>query len=334
MLFRTVGTRRLLEKTALGTLVAVVCAVASGLANAQAFPNRPITIVVPFAAGGATDLTARLVAERLTHSLGHSVLVDNRAGANSQIGTGFVINSKADGHTLLMGTTSLINNIHLYPRIQYDASRELRPVIGAVEVPAFLMVGPKVKAKNVREFIAAAKAANGTMNFASAGAGSTLHLAGEWFKDSAGLQATHIPQRGSGPAVVALAQGQVDFSFENYGPALPQIQAGRIRVLAIASPKRFPALPNVPTLQEAGGMPATDLASWFVLMAPAETPNDVVNLLNQKVNEILAQPEVRQRIIEMGLVPMGGSAQLVLDRMRQDSGKWGSIIRTSKVKVE
>jgi tripartite-type tricarboxylate transporter receptor subunit TctC len=320
--------KRNLLRLVLGACAAAACVTA----GAQNFPSRAITIVVPFAAGGATDITARLVADRLSQSMKQSVIVENKAGANSQIGTGYVINAKPDGYTLLMGTTSLINNVHLYPRIQYDASRELRPVVGVVEVPAFLMVGPTVKAKSAREFVAAAKAADGKMNFASAGAGSTLHLAAEWFKENAGFEATHVPQRGSGPAVVALGQGQVDFSFENYGPALPQIQAKHIRILAIASPKRFPTLPNVPTLEEAG-IPGPDLASWFVLMAPAGTPNEVVSALNESVNEILKQPDVRERLYKIGLVPMGGSSQAVTDRMRQDSGKWGSIIRSAHVKV-
>ncbi|WP_428564874.1 Bug family tripartite tricarboxylate transporter substrate binding protein [Ramlibacter sp.] len=318
-------------RRALVSAAAATLALGIGVAHAQA--SRPITIVVPFAAGGATDITARLVAERLTQSLKTSVVVDNKAGANSQIGTSFVINARPDGHTLLMGTTSLINNIHLYPRIQYDASRELRPVAGVVEVPAFLMVGPNVKAKNTREFVSMAKASKGALNYASAGAGSTLHLAAEWFRNNVGFDATHVPQRGSGPAVVALAQGQVDFSFENYGPALPQIQANRLRVLAIASPKRFPSLPDVPTLKEAG-IDGPDLASWFVLMAPAGTPDDVVANLNKEVNAVLAQPDVRQRLLDIGLVPLGGTPQDVTDRMRQDSGKWGSIIRTARVKVE
>jgi tripartite-type tricarboxylate transporter receptor subunit TctC len=320
------------RRTFAKALAAVVCAMAASHAAAQAFPSRPVTIVVPFAAGGATDITARLVAERLTELLKQPVLVENRAGANSQIGTGYVINAKPDGHTLLMGTTSLINNIHLYPTIPYDASRELKPVVGVVEVPVFLMVGPEVKAKTAREFIAMAKDSKGALNYASAGAGSTLHLTAEWFEERVGFQATHVPQRGSGPAVVALAQGQVHFSFENYGPALPQIQAKRVRVLGIVAPKRFPALPNVPTLEEAG-LPAADLASWFVLMAPAKTPDDVVATLNAKVNEILAQPEVKQRLINIGLMPMGGSPQSIVDRMRHDSGKWGSIIRSAHVKI-
>jgi tripartite-type tricarboxylate transporter receptor subunit TctC len=316
-----------------GLLGAAALAGTGQLAHAQAFPNRPINIVVPFAPGGATDITARLIAERMQRALNQTVLVENKAGANSQIGTGFVIGAKPDGHTLLMGTTSLINNIHLYPNIQYDASRELKPVIGVVDVPVFLMVGPNQKAKNVREFVASAKAAKGKLNFASAGAGSTLHLAAEWLKSNAGFEATHVPQRGSGPAVVALAQGQVDFSMENYGPALPQIQAGRIRVLGIASPKRFSALPDVPTLQEAG-LPGVDLASWFVLMAPAATPPEIVEQLNRTLNDILQQPELRQRFIDIGLVPIGGSVQSITDRMRQDSGKWGSIIRSAHVRVD
>jgi tripartite-type tricarboxylate transporter receptor subunit TctC len=313
--------------------LAVVAAIAAAPARADTFPEKPITIVVPFAAAGATDITARMVAERLGPMLNTSVIVENKAGANSQIGTGYVIHSKPDGYTLLMGTTSLINNVHLYPNIPYDASRALKPVIGVVDVPAFLLVSSKSPARTAREFIALAQKSDGKLNYASAGAGSSLHLAAEWFKQTVGFEATHIPQRGSGPAVQSLAQGDVDFSFENYGPALPQIQDHHIRVLAIGSPKRFPALPDVPTLHEAG-LPDVDLASWFVLMAPSGTPDAVVTLLNQKINVILAQPDIRKRLIDLGLVPIGGTPESIATRMRQDSGKWGSIIRSANVKLE
>jgi tripartite-type tricarboxylate transporter receptor subunit TctC len=323
----------LLSFACASSCVAVAVALAATPAQADTYPDKPITIVVPFAAAGATDITARLVAERLGPMLKTSVIVDNKAGANSQIGTGYVVHSKPDGYTLLMGTTSLVNNVHLYPKIPYDASRALKPVIGVVDVPAFLLVNAKSPAKTAREFVTLAQKSGGKLNYGSAGAGSTLHLAAEWFKQTVGFDAIHIPLRGSGPAVQSLAQGDVDFSFENYGPALPQIQDHRIRVLAIASPKRFPALPDVPTLHEAG-LPDVDLASWFVLMAPSDTPDAVVALLNQKINVILSQPDIRKRLIDLGLVPFGGTPESIATRMRQDSGKWGSIIRSANVKLE
>ena len=304
----------------------------SGVASAQTWPSRPITIVVPFAAGGASDITARLIGQELGPALGTTVVVDNKPGANTQIGTAFVARAPADGHTLLLGTTSLINNVHFYPSMPYDASRALTPVIGLVDVPAFLLVGPKVKAGGVRDFVAMARKSEGRLNYASAGAGSSLHLATEWFKSNVGFEATHIPQRGSGPAVTSVASGETDFSFENLGPARPQMDAGRVRILAIAGPKRFPGLPNVPTLQESG-LPGTDLSSWFVLMAPAGTPRPVIDSINREVNKALAKPEIRDRLFKLGLIPLGGTPEQLAERMQQDSGKWGLVIRQANIKI-
>lgn len=300
---------------------------------AQGMPPGRITIVVPFAPGGATDITARVLAERLTDSLKQQVIVENKAGANSQIGTGFVASAKPDGSVLLLGTSSLINNPHFYSKMPYDAARDLRPVVGVVDVPVFLAVGPKVSARDAKEFVAQAKAANGTMNYSSAGAGSTLHLASEWLKKNAGFNATHIPHKGSGPAVAALAQGEVDFSMENYGPALPHMQSKRVRLLAIGARERFAGLPEIPTFKEAG-LPDADLASWFVLMAPSGTPDSVVSTLNEKVNAILQNADVKQRLVSLGLSPLGGTPSAMRDRMKADSEKWGEIIRSAKITVD
>lgn len=301
--------------------------------SAGAYPSGPITIVVPFAAGGASDMTARLIGQQLGDKLHTSVVVENRAGANSQIGTNYVAHAKPDGYTLLLGTSSLVNNPHLYAHLPYNAARDLRAVIGLVDVPAFLLVGSKVQAKDTKAFITMAQKSNGQLNYSSAGTGSTLHLAAEWLKENAHFDALHVAQRGSGPSVMAVATGQVDFSMENYGPARAMLQAGKVRVLAIGSPKRFPALPDVPTLQEAG-LPATNLSSWFTLMAPAATPDSTVNLLNAKINEILKEPEIRQRLIKEGLVPLGGSPADITRLMQEDSAKWSAIIKSAHVKVE
>lgn len=302
-------------------------------AAAQSYPSKPITIVVPFAAGGASDITARLIGQELSGALRTPVVVDNKPGANSQIGTSFVVRSAPDGYTLLMGTTSLINNVHFYPQMPYDASRALTPVAGVVEVPAFLLVGEKMQAKRATDFIAMAAKSGTRLNYASAGAGSTLHLAGEWFKSVVGFQAQHVPLKGSGPAVTSVAAGETDFSFENLSPAQPQLDAGRVRVLAIAAPRRFSTLPDVPTLKESG-LPDLDLSSWFVLMAPTGTPPSVVQTLNQEVNKALAKPEIRTRLLKLGLTPMGGTPEQLATRMQQDSGKWGSIIRSANIKLD
>ncbi|MCD0504470.1 Bug family tripartite tricarboxylate transporter substrate binding protein [Bordetella petrii] len=324
-----------LAAAASAACVAAALLVPAGGARA-AYPERPVTLIVPFAAGGASDITARLVARELGSALNQSFVVENKPGASTQIATRQVINSTPDGYTLLLATTSVINNAYLYKNLNYDAAKSLRPVISIVDVPAFLTVGPAMDVKSVPDFLAKARAASAsnTLNFGSAGTASTLHLAGEWFNQAAHLKGIHIPFKGSGPAMVALAGGEVGYSFENYGPALPQVDAGRAHILAIAGPKRFPGLPDVPTLREAAGLPDTNMASWFVLMAPAATPDANVDLLNKAVNTILAKPEVQQQLLGLGLVPTGGTPQYLADRMKEDSKKWIDIIQAGNVTIE
>jgi tripartite-type tricarboxylate transporter receptor subunit TctC len=292
-----------------------------------------VTIVVPFPPGGGADATARVIGQRLSEGLKVPVVVRNSPGGSTQIATNQVVRATPDGYTLLLAANSLVNNVHLFPKLPYDASRDLRPVISLVDVPIFLAVGPKVTATTTRDFIAMAKKKSGELNFGSAGIGSAPHLVSEWFKSNAGFEATHIPFQGSGPQIVALASGQVDFSFENLAGLLPQLRANRVRLLAVASSKRFPGLPNVPTVKESG-LPDQDLSSWFLLMAPAATPDHIVKVLNEQINLVLQQPELRRRLISQGMVPVGGTPQAVVDRLPQESGKWGQIINAAKVKAE
>ncbi|CAM3662776.1 MFS transporter [Bordetella sputigena] len=322
-------------------LVRAACAVAvivngAGMGTARAaYPDHPVTIVVPFAAGGASDIVARVVAQQLNDEYHQAFIVENKPGGSTQIATRFVINAPADGHTLLLATTSVVNNTYLYKNLNYDAARSLRPVIGLVDVPAFLIVGPTMPAKTVPEFLSIAhqRSDNNKLSFGSAGTASTLHLAGEWLNQVEHLKGVHIPYKGSGPEVVALASGEVDYSFENLAPAQPQIASQRIRLLAIAGPKRFPTLPDVPPLKDFG-LPDTDMASWFVLLAPAKTPDDVVDKLNASVNRILARPDIQKRLLDLGLVPTGGTPQQLADRMKADSEKWIAIIKAGNVTVD
>lgn len=326
--------RRSLIRNACGLLLGFSALIASPASFAAGdYPSRPINIVVPFAPGGASDMTARLIGERLGEKLKQTVVVENRAGANSQIGTNSVVRAEPDGYTLLLGTTSLINNPFLYRNLPYDAAKQLRPVVGLVDVPAFLTVGSKLNVKDAKQFLELARKSNGSLNYSSAGTGSTLHLAAEWLKDAGKFDALHIPQRGSGPSVIAVASGEVDFSMENFGPAKAQIDGNRLKMIAVASPSRFPALPDVPTFKEVG-LPDIDLSSWFVIMAPAKVPDDVVNVLNKNINDVLAEPEVKNRLIAIGLVPLGGSPADLEKRMEADAANWGSVIRSANVKVE
>ena len=302
------------------------------LAFAQSYPSKPVALVVPFAAGGGTDIVARLVAERLKEPLKANVIVENRPGASAQIGNRYVIESAPDGHTLLVGTTSLINGPALFPKLPYDAEKQLRPVVSLADLPIFLSVSTKHDVKTVREFIDMAKK-SGNLNFASAGPGTTLHMSSEWLKLNGGFQATHIPFKGSSGAVVALAGGQVDFSMENLGPVLPMVQQNRVRLLAVASHQRHPHVPDVPTLGQSG-LPDVNLATWIFLMAPAATPDAVVMLLNRTVNEILARPDMKEKLLEQGFIGTGGTIEEMQKRMKSEAALWGTVIKAAKITVE
>jgi len=302
-------------------------------ALADAFPTRPITIVVPFAAGGGTDIVGRLVAQKLRESLKTSVIVENKSGASGQIATRQVIQSAPDGYTLLLGTTSLINNPFLFSSLPYDAMKQLRPVVSVADLSIVLAVSEKMGAQNIREFIEIAKKNKGTLNYGSSGAGTTLHLSAEWLKANAGFEATHIPFKGSGPEVAALGAGDVDFSMENIGAVQSMVKSKRVRLLAIAAPKRHPTLPDVPTFGESG-LPDVNLVTWVFLMAPTETPDDVVMLLNKAVNQVLLSADVKDRLVSMGFVPTGGTPDEMLKRMNQESVQWGTIIKSAHITVE
>jgi tripartite-type tricarboxylate transporter receptor subunit TctC len=296
------------------------------------YPSKPVTLVVPFSAGGGTDIVARLIAERLREPLKGNVIVENRPGASAQIGNRHVIESPPDGHTLLVGTTSLINGPALFPRLPYDAEKQLRPVVSLADLPIFLAVSAKHDVKTVREFINMAKKSN-NLNYASAGPGTTLHMSSEWLKLNGGFQATHIPFKGSGQAVVALGAGQVDFSMENLGPVLPMVQQNRVRLLAVASHQRHPHVPDVPTLGQSG-LPDVNLATWIFLMAPAATPDAVVTLLNKTVNQILARPEMKAKLLEQGFIGTGGTIEELQKRMKDEAALWGKVIKAANIKVE
>jgi tripartite-type tricarboxylate transporter receptor subunit TctC len=314
------------------TAAAIAAVLLTQLAFAQTYPAKPVTLVVPFGAGGGTDIVARLVAERLREPLKGNVIVENRPGASAQIGNRYVIESAPDGHTLLVGTTSLINGPALFPKLPYDAEKQLRPVVSLADLPIFLAVSTKHTVKTVREFIDMAKQ-SGNLNFASAGPGTTLHMSSEWLKLNGGFQATHIPFKGSSGAVVALGGGQVDFSMENLGPVQPMVQSNRVRLLAVASHQRHPHVPDVPTLGQSG-LPDVNLATWIFLMAPAATPDPVVTLLNKTVNQILARPDMKDKLLEQGFIGTGGSIEEMQKRMKAEAALWGAVIKAAQITVE
>lgn len=302
-------------------------------AFAQAYPTKTINLVVPFPAGGGTDIVARMIAEKLREPLKASVIVENKPGASAQIGNKYVIDAAPDGYTLLVGTTSLINGPALFPNLPYDAMKQLRPVISLADLPIFLSVSTqKYSAKTMREFIEVAKKTP-NLNYGSAGPGTTLHMSAEWFKANTGIEAVHIPFKGSGPEVVALAGGQVDFAMENLGAVQPMVQAGRVRILGVASQARHPHVPDVPTFKEAG-LPEVNLATWIFLMAPAATPDAAVALLNRSINDILKMPDTREKLLAQGFVQTGGTVEEMAQRMKAEAVLWGTVIKNAHITVQ
>ena len=305
------------------------------LSHAQApYPTKPIRIVVPFPAGGTTDILARAVAQKLTETLGQSVVVDNRPGAGGNIGAELVAKSPPDGYTLLMGTvgTHAINP-SLYAKMPYDHVKDFVPVILVAGVPNVLVVNPSVPANSVQELIAYIKANPGKVNFASSGSGTSIHLSGELFKTMAGVSMTHVPYKGSTPALTDLMGGQVQLMFDNLPSSLPQIKAGKLRALAVTSAQRASALPDVPTVAEAG-LPGFEASSWFGLLAPAGTPKDIVTKLNAEVAKWLATPEAREKLASQGAIAAGQSPDDFTRHIAAETAKWQKVVKESGAKVD
>jgi len=306
----------------------------SPLAQAQTYPTRTVSLVVPFSAGGGTDIVARLLAQKMSESLKGNVVVDNRPGASAQIGTKFVVDATPDGHTLLVGTSSLINGPALFgSKLPYDHTRQLRPVISIADLAIFLCVNAqKFSARTVKEFIEQAKKTQ-NLNMGSAGPGTSLHMSGEWFKLATGLPSLHVPFKGSAPQVVALGGGQVDWAMENYGAVLPMVQTNRVRCLAVAAHSRHPQAPDVPTFKEAG-LPDVNLATWVFLMAPAKTPDAIVTLLNKTILPILRTPDMQEKLLQQGFVQSGGTVEELAARMKLETELWGRVIREANIRID
>jgi tripartite-type tricarboxylate transporter receptor subunit TctC len=322
-------------KSNLQRFVAGLClGVLASLAWAQSYPAKPIRLVVPFPAGGTTDILARAVAQRLTDDWGQPVVVDNRPGAGGNIGTELVAKAAPDGYTLEMGTVGThAINASLYAKLPYDPVKDFAPVILVAGVPNVLVVNPAVPATTLQELIAYAKANPGKLNFASPGNGTSGHLCGELFKVMAGVQMAHVPYKGSAPALHDLIGGQVQLMFDNLPSALPQIKAGKLRALAVTSTTRAPALPDVPTLAEAG-VPGYAAASWFGLFAPAGTPPAVVAKVNTAVAHWLASPEAKEKLLAAGADPAGGSPEDFARHVAAEATKWAKVVRESGAKVD
>ena len=314
--------------------VVAVIAIAFVVAQAQDYPTKLIRIVVPFPAGGATDILARAAAQKMTEAWGQSVVVDNRPGAGGNIGSELVAKAAPDGYTLEMGTVGThAINASLYAKMPYDHVKDFAPVILVAGVPNVLVVNPSLPVNSVQELIAYAKANPGKLNFASSGSGTSIHLSGELFKVMAGVQMTHIPYKGSAPALQDLIGGQVQFMFDNLPPSLPQIKAGKLRALAVTSATRAPALPDTPTIAESG-LPGYEASSWFGVLAPAGTSPAIIAKLNAQIAAWLATPEAREKMLALGANAAGGSPEDFAKHIAAETAKWQKVVKESGAKVD
>jgi tripartite-type tricarboxylate transporter receptor subunit TctC len=303
--------------------------------HAQAFPTKPIRWVVGFPAGGATDVTARILLPAASEKLGQQIVVDNRGGAHGNIASEIVAKAAPDGHTLLLGTIStLAINPGLYTKLPFDTARDFAPVTTLVSLSNVIAAHPSLGVSDLKGFIAAAKAKPGQITFATSGAGSPGHLAGELLKRMAGIDITHVPYKGGAPAINDTLAGQVNAMFATVPTAVPHIRAGKLRAIAVTTTKRSVALPDTPTVAEAGGFKGYEASNWYALLVPAKTPSPVVARLNAVFVESLQIPENRDRLLNQGLEPWPSTPEAFGTYLRAEIPKWSKIARESGAKVE
>ncbi|WP_326539559.1 Bug family tripartite tricarboxylate transporter substrate binding protein [Pseudorhodoferax sp.] len=317
---------------------ALACALLTALpgasALAQAWPNKPVRIVVPFPPGGATDIVARAIGERLQAALGQPFIVDNKAGASGNIGVAEVVRSPADGYTLVMGAAQTLTiNHQIFRNLPFDPQKDLDPVVVVASVPNVLLVASKLPVKTPQELIEHARHNPGKLNYGSSSIGGTPHLSAELFKSMTGTNIVHVPYKGSAPAMQDLVGGQIEVMFDNLPAALPQIKAGTVRALAVTTLRPASAAPELPTL-DGSGLKGFDSQGWFGLMAPAGTPQAVRERLNAEVNKVLATAEFRERLGKLGADAVGGSIDDFRQRLRSETERWGQVIRAADVKAE
>lgn len=316
---------RFIAATVLAASVGALASIAP--AHAQTYPTKPITMIVPFPPGGSTDIVGRIVAEALAKELGQSVVVDNRAGAGGTVGTGSLAKLKADGYAIGIGTTSThaVGPATL-PKVAYDPVKDFVPISLVAETPYVLAVTPKLEAKTVKELIDLAKARPGKLNYGSAGAGSTTHLAGAMFVNAAGVKVEHVAYKGNGPATTALMAGEVEMLMGSMPAVLSQIKAGGIRALAVGTARRSPELPDVPTVQESG-IPGFEASLWLGVVAPAGTPDDVVKRLQAAVVKVIKDPEVAKKLRAAGAEPLTSTPQEMAKQVESDLAKYTKIAK-------
>jgi len=305
----------------------------AGAAPAQAYPDKPISLVVPFPAGGTTDALARALGQDLSKRLGQPVVVENKPGAGATLGADFVARAAPDGYTLLMGAVHHTIATSVYHGLKYDFEKDFAPVTTVALVPNILVVNPNVPARSVQELLELARREPGKFTYGSNGVGTGQHLIGAQFESQGGVKLLHVPYKGSGPLTTDLLGGQIDMSFDTITPVLPHVQQGKLRALAVTTAERSQALPDVPTLAESG-LQGFDMGTWFGVLAPAATPRPVVDKLNAEMVAILRSPGFGRRMAEIGAVPIGNSPAEMAQQIRSDTAKYGKLVREAGIKLD
>ncbi len=321
------------------TFLLTLAAAPLALRAQERWPSRPVRILVPFAPGGTTDILARALAPELSRAFGQQFIVDNKPGAGGNVGAAEIAKSAPDGYNLLMGTVGTHGiNQSLYPKMPFDPIKDFAPITLVAGVPNVLVINPAkaeaLKINSVPDLIRYAKANPGKLNMASSGNGTSIHLSGELFKAMTGTFMVHFPYRGSGPALLDLIGGTMDVMFDNLPSAMPQIKAGKLRALAVTSAQRSAALPDVPTIAEAGPVKGFDASSWFGLLAPAGTPADIINRIQQETAKALATPVLKERLLAQGAIPSGMTPAQFAAYIAAETKKWAQVVKVSGAKVD
>ncbi|MDB5885844.1 MAG: extra-cytoplasmic solute receptor [Polaromonas sp.] len=324
------------RRTSIAALATMFCTAVLATSGAQAqtaFPSKPITMIVPFPPGGPTDLVARVIAQKMSESMGQPVVIDNRGGANGNLGAMMAVKAPADGYTLLYNTSSITLSPALYKSMSYDVKRDLAPVALTAVVPLALVVPTSVPANTVKEFIAYAKANPGKLSYGSAGNGNVTHLGAFQFVQANGIDAVHIPYKGSAPADVDLVGGQIQFMTDTVNSIMPFVRDKRLKMLAVTTSKRMSLFPDVPTLAESG-MPGFEVGAWQGVMVPASTPVQIIQQLNSEVMKALQTPEVRQKLALQGAEPLGSTPQAYGEYVQKELIRWAKVVKETGVTLE
>jgi tripartite-type tricarboxylate transporter receptor subunit TctC len=305
---------------------------AQGQGQAQGYPNRPVRILVPFAPGGVTDVMARLLAQKLSENLGKEFFVDNRAGAGGNIGTGVAATAPADGYTLVLTSSSYVINPAIHAKIPYDPEKDLTPVTISAVSPNIVTVNPSLPVRSIAELIAYVRQ-SGKASFASAGVATTPHLSGELFRLSLDLDMVHVPFGGAGPALQSAIAGHTPIAFTGFPPAVPLVKAGSLRALAVTSARRLAALPDLPTMAEAG-VPDQEAETMLIILVPSATPKEIIALLHREIAKIIALPDTKQRLDTLGFEPLASTPADSATRIRQELSRWAKVVRDAKITVQ